>query len=246
MSVELTWTPNGRAGNATITVEDDGHVVMVDTVNILKEENRKAFLRKLLDHSPSIDTNVVRDQLVGIASELTRQPERGDQRSEEVEAGRVVRPELFHLDELAGVAVPATVRIFTDDAPRVGGKWFVYVKRHHGGDRERVALSDQIEVDGGESIWFHPRPADPPPQTATGWSARGSTARRVPTRRTCLRRSAIWSPNSSTSPATTPPATASCWRRGSFSPIATRRGRRCRTSSSRARLARASRAVSRY
>ncbi|MCX7428783.1 MAG: hypothetical protein NTW96_24545 [Planctomycetia bacterium] len=171
-AVTLTWTPNGRAGNVTITVESDGGPLAVDTVCITKEEKRKAFLKSLMEKVPGLDESRMDAELLAIAATVNRGDVPAEQ-SEEIALGRVVRPELFHLAELSGVAIPATVKVFTDDGSQIRGRWFLYLRHHESGKRERIAFSDQLEIEGVESIWFHPRPSEPSPQTSPGWSAEG-------------------------------------------------------------------------
>ena len=170
MSLELTWSPNGRIGNASITVESDGKTVFVDSFNVLKHEQRQRFLRKTLETMPELDAIEFEQKLLTIASQVNRQDE-PDQQSEEVELGLVVRPELFHLPEVSGVAVPSTVRVYGDKGVEIRGRWNLILRHHADGKRERAPLDESLQLPDAEPIWFHPRPSEPAPQTAAGWSS---------------------------------------------------------------------------
>lgn len=171
MTIELTWKKNGRAGNATVTVLDDDQLVAVDTFNLLKVDKRAAFLRTIMDQRPELDAMDVEQQLLGIASQV-QLDEAPSFQSEEVEPGRVVRPELFHMPEVSGIAIPATVKVYGEGRAHIRGRFYQYLRFHGDGHRERIAFSESLTLEGAEPIWFHPTPSEPSPQTPCGWSSR--------------------------------------------------------------------------
>ena len=170
MSTTLSWTPNGRAGNATVTLERDGETIDVDTFNVTKNESRSAWLKRIRPLVGDMPRGELEQQILNVASQVQRD-DKPASTFEEVEPGRVVRPELFHMGEVSGVGIPAIVRVSDDDGPRIKGRWFLYLRHHGDGRRERVALEESLPIDGGEPLWFHPIPSEPNPQTPTGWSA---------------------------------------------------------------------------
>ena len=69
----LTWYPNGRRSNASVTVEADGQTVFVDSFNVLKDEQRQKFMRKTLEKVPELDAVELEQSLLAIASQVNRQ-----------------------------------------------------------------------------------------------------------------------------------------------------------------------------
>ncbi len=75
MSLELTWSPNGRAGNGTVTVTDGDRTLAVDAFNITKREKRSAFIKRLLLENPELDSVELDSQLLTLAAAEANQPE---------------------------------------------------------------------------------------------------------------------------------------------------------------------------
>ena len=166
MSLELSWTPTSRSGNASVSVESESKTVFVDSFNILKHEQRQRFLRKTLETVPELDAAELEEKLLAIASQVNRQDEPAPQ-DEEVELGKVIRPELFHSPEVSGVAIPSTVRVYGDKGAEIRGRWNLLIRHHRTGKREHVPLNESLQPLGVEPIWFHPA-TQPAGATNTG------------------------------------------------------------------------------
>ncbi|HLA86230.1 MAG TPA: hypothetical protein VJL29_15690, partial [Thermoguttaceae bacterium] len=168
MTLEMTWQKNGRAGNATVSVLDDGQTVACDTFNVTKHDKRAAFLRTIMGQRPELDAGFLELRLLEIASEAAREPEAPPdvQGLPEVDASAIVRPERFIRPEVSGVAVPSMITV----GDKVAGRWNLYLQWADG-TRERRPMASALDLPDGGRLFVHPEPCEPSPSTKPGWTA---------------------------------------------------------------------------
>jgi hypothetical protein len=165
----LEYTPSGRNGRATVTAKLAGETLAVETFSLTKSKARADFARALADGRPGIDTAAVGAELLRLAADLAsrREPSAPDWGTlPELDSARVIRPEAFFLDEVAGLAVPTLSAI----GEKVTGRWVWYL-RHADGNRDRRLVGSVLDLDGGRRYWVSPEPPEPSATTWVGWSA---------------------------------------------------------------------------
>lgn len=173
-AIEIEYVRAGRNGTVTLTVNSGGSAIFVDTINVTKDKQRKAFAAELCKGRDGIKRPDIETELLRIAAELARTagnvgPQEGA--INEIDVSRVVRPERFITSDFNGLTVPAMT--LCDDKP--AGRWLLYFAWADG-RRERRAIESSLETGEGNRIWIWPQPADPMPNTSPGWSSAARNA----------------------------------------------------------------------
>ncbi|MBN2023915.1 MAG: hypothetical protein JW809_14120 [Pirellulales bacterium] len=167
--LDLTFSPNGHAGNGTVTVRDGNETLLVDRLNILCAAKRNDFLKTLLSQRPGLDPAAVGERLLTLAADEARKGERSEPAGGdhvELDTSRLIRPERFITRDVCGLAVP-TMSTCGDD---VVGRWVVYL-RWADGTRERKPLGRTIDLGDAGRLYVFPEPSIPTPNMRPGWSA---------------------------------------------------------------------------
>lgn len=172
--LHLHAEPVGRGTSAAVTARvggADGEVVACERFDLARGKERQRFIEDLRDRLGEdafhlLDADSVERQLTEAAAGLAAPPKVAPP-AEAVELGdgRVVRPERFILPDVSGLAVPR--RIVRGGEPV--GEWLLLL-RWADGRREAMQLPEVLSV-GGERVFIAPRPPEPPPSMAPGWSA---------------------------------------------------------------------------
>ena len=162
--------PNGRNGQATLTVRLAGEVVTVETFNLTKPKVLADFIKRLCDGRPGIDAKAVEKKLLDLAADLANKlnaPPAADAGSlPELDTSMIVRPERFIVSQVSGLAVP-TMTVMGD---KPVGRWLLYL-RWADGKRERRPMTAAIALPDQRRLWIHPEPAAPTARALPGWSA---------------------------------------------------------------------------
>lgn len=168
-TIEFEYARTGRNGTATLTVKAGGDAIHVDTINVTKDKERKAFAAALCKGRKGIDRKAVDAELLRIAAELANESGKrpaADETIHEIDVSRVVRPERFITPDGNGLTVPTAV--LCDG--KLCGRWVLYLAWADG-RRERRMIEPSINVDDGKKIWVSPQPADPTANTSPDWSS---------------------------------------------------------------------------
>jgi hypothetical protein len=171
--LDLHAEPTGRGTTATVTASrPGGGVVACEQFNLAKSKERQKFIADLRDRLGDdayhlLDAEAVERDLAAMASDLAAPPKAAAPPAEQVELGegRMVRPERLILPSVSGLAVPR--RIVQGGEPV--GEWLLLL-RWADGRREAMPLPEVLSLDG-ERVFIAPRPPEPPPSMAAGWSA---------------------------------------------------------------------------
>jgi len=169
VSIDISFEPKKKASTrGQLLVRHDGEVIHSDVIDIAKDRDLTAFLNKLKNLCPAIDTeNMRRLVLAEVASIATQRTEKQGKPAD-LDELRVVRPHLFYAPEVSGLLVPS-IRL-SGGTPQ--GRWLLYVQ-WAGGKRECRELEQSLTLSNNERIWFLPMPNDPRIDMASGWSAKG-------------------------------------------------------------------------
>jgi len=166
--IVLDWRPLGDNGTATLTARMGDEVLAVEKLDLLKPAKRDDFATRLVKDRPGIDRDAIDGELLRIAGALAAKPAAASADTpDEVDGGRLVRPELFHTAEVSGIAVPS-VRMIGGEAV---GRWMLCL-RWVDGKRERKPLENTLDLSDG-ALWFHPVSGEPAATQSPGWSAAG-------------------------------------------------------------------------
>ena len=162
--LRLEWMA-GRNGSGTLTARLNGDALAVDSLNLASAKARENFAKRLCEGCPGVDRQVVDDELLKLAADLTvkreeRLPE-GD--VAEVDASRIVRPERILTPEVSAIGIP----MMTHVGERVAGRSDIYV-RWPDGKRERRTLGPTLPLPEGGRLFIHPEPGEPTPNMKPG------------------------------------------------------------------------------
>jgi hypothetical protein len=168
-SIEITFEPR-KTGTTKgqLLVQYNGEVIHSDVIDMAKDKDLTAFLKKLKKHCPAIDTEHVRRLILAEVARISNEKTNAAELATEVEAMRVVRPHLFHLPQVSGLLVPV-VRP-SDSGPK--GHWLLHIQWADG-KRECRDLEQYLTLPDNERIWFAPMPSSPAVSGVFGWSAQG-------------------------------------------------------------------------
>lgn len=72
--ITLEWSPNGRAGNGTLTILAGGQPIAVDKLDITKQKSRAEFLKKLMGEHPDWDAIELESSMLRLAAEAANPP----------------------------------------------------------------------------------------------------------------------------------------------------------------------------
>ncbi len=167
-ALTIDYKPVGNNGTAQLTAWVGDALLAVEKVDLLRPKQRDAFAAKLCEHNGSIDRAALDAKLLRLAGDMAAMPTAvpvGD--AYEVESASIVRAELFHTADVSGLAVP----VRSSFGGEARAKWYIYLRRHGDGKRERRELTSAIELPGGARLLVHPVPGDPSPTTTPAWSA---------------------------------------------------------------------------
>lgn len=159
-----------KAGSTkgVLTAKHGDEVLHADRMDIAKDRQRSAFVSKLKERCPSVNTEEVQQLMldeVHRAAQASSPPQFGP--PAELDVSRIVRPHLFHVPEASGLLIPV-VQARGNERPE--GKWLLCVQWADG-RRECVDLGDYLDLGGDERIWFNPVPPAPLPSTISRWSS---------------------------------------------------------------------------
>ncbi len=145
-----------------------GEAVHIDTFDVTKADRRAKFARAVNGKCQAVTPGAVEAALMKVASagRPPANPAPPPAEGYELDVSLVRRPELFHANDVSGVAVPLTV--LRDGKPET--RWQLYL-RWGDGRREARPLAGSVERPDGGRLWLVPTPAAPPVNTPSGWSA---------------------------------------------------------------------------
>ncbi len=152
-----------------VLVHQNSQILYSDVLDIARDKDRRAFLKKLKDSYLAIDTDNIQQLILAEVGRISEQRIKSkSEQNEEVETSRIVRPHLFHMPEVSGLLIPVT-KIF-DGRPK--GFWSLYVQWADG-TRECKDLEQYITLPNDERLWFLPKPKPPAANLVAGWSQQG-------------------------------------------------------------------------
>jgi hypothetical protein len=158
--------------SVVVTARMGDESIAVDKLDLVKESERAKFAKRIAESCPGIDVGSIEEELLKIAGSITEtQPLHVGVEAAELNVSQIVRPDLFHIEEVSGILIPTAVA--TGDRP--AGRWQNYLQWRDG-TRERRDLQESIEIPDGRRIWLYPTPADPLPTLQPGWSIDGRRA----------------------------------------------------------------------
>ncbi|MCG3136719.1 MAG: hypothetical protein HJJLKODD_00555 [Phycisphaerae bacterium] len=159
-SYELRYVPVGRLVKLLIYRSDE--VLHSDKLDVCRSSAREDFIDKATRIIPDLPRQQLSNYLLQIVNDLNRAPAKPDG---EIDVTRLIRPEIFHTDEVSGCAIPV---ISMGESGPVG-QWMLYL-RWANGRREKIDLTDHIQTDSGR-FWIHPQPTPPAITQSSGWSS---------------------------------------------------------------------------
>lgn len=159
---------NGMAKGIVTARTVEGITIHTDTGNWLSAATRKRFCDAVANKANSPDAVEsaceVERLLLSQLDEL-RVQRRDATSSATFDVDNVVRPDLFIRPEVIGLSVPQP--FLADDKP--AAKWVLFT-RGADGRREARDLPDCLDLPDGTKLWIDPRPCDPTPSAAPGWT----------------------------------------------------------------------------
>ena len=173
-ALQIECSPSGRNGTVTITAKIGGQVLAVEKLDVTKGKARSAFVAMICSGRPEINAQAVEAELLRNAADLAAKPD--DKPIDlaglpEIDTSCIARPERFITPEVSGLSVPTMVE--TRDGP--AGRWLLFL-RWADGRRECMPLPPFIELPDDRRLWLHPAPAEPSPNTPSGWTRPGREA----------------------------------------------------------------------
>ena len=174
IEVNIAFQPKKPGSmNGHLMVKQGEEPLHSDVCNIARDKDVTTFINKLKKRCVNVDAEEVRNMILATVDRIYQQESESDsQRNEELDVSRIVRPHLFHVREVSGLLIPV---VEVQGGNQVVGKWLLFLQ-WSGGEREYADLADYIELDGGERLWFHPRPPAPAPTVISRWSPRTRSA----------------------------------------------------------------------
>ncbi len=157
----LDYQPDGR--KLRITARRDGDVLHVDTIDPASAPQRKRFLKALAEKLPDLDSNEIDQKLLTLATSTSAPAPVGS--PAELDISRIVRPELFLTEDVAGITVPVVI----DAGGKPVARWQQYL-RWSDGRRECRPLPAAIDLADNSRLWIHPTPGEPSMTATSGWS----------------------------------------------------------------------------
>lgn len=164
-ALSIEYEPVGNNGTARITAKLGSETIAVEKLDVLRPKYRDAFASRLCENHPTIKRVQLDTELLRIAEEISK-PAPVNHDAPEIEASRIVRPELFHVAECSGIAVP--VRIMRGG--EASARWYQFI-RWSDGRRERRQIESTITLPDGATLFIHPIPGPPSPTMTPAWSA---------------------------------------------------------------------------
>jgi hypothetical protein len=166
-SIEITFEPK-KTGltKGQLLVQYNGEVIHADVIDIAKDKDLSAFLKKLKKHCPAVDVDQVRKSVLTEVARISKEKTHATEQATEVEVTRVVRPHIFHLPEVSGLLVPVVKP--SDSGPK--GHWRLHIQWADG-TRECRVLENYLVLPNNEKIWFVHKPKPPAVSIVSGWSA---------------------------------------------------------------------------
>lgn len=168
MTLALEWSRAGKNGTIHLAARAGETLLYSDKVDIGKASARERFATAVRGKAPTIPVGDIDRELLLICEQVTTKAPASSAAAPELDLSRIVRPELLHIEEVSGLAVP--IATMTPEGP--AGRWQLYL-RWADGRREARALAPSIELPGGGALWLSPQPAQPDLATVAGWSAAG-------------------------------------------------------------------------
>lgn len=170
-AIVLDYRRDGHAATGVLTAKLGDETLAVEKLDIARSTQRDAFAKQVAKDRPGIDRSAVAAELLRLAGEAARAPEPTTTATDELDVSCIVRPELFHVPDVSGFAIPTAM--ITGGKPV--GRWLHYL-RWADGRRERRELAESIKLPDGGRLWLHPLPAAPLPTAQPGWSTAGRLA----------------------------------------------------------------------
>ncbi len=170
MEVEISFTSHKEGKTkGQLLVCHGGDTIHSDVIDIAKDKDLTAFLKKLKKLCPAIDIDQVREQVLAEVGRIAHHDAESAQEAEmELDVQRVVRPHLFHTPEVSGLLVP--VARLSSRGPE--GHWKLYVQWADG-KRNCLDLERYLTLPNNERLWFYPKPGSPDATLIPDWSAGG-------------------------------------------------------------------------
>lgn len=170
VQMEITFRPDKTGSTTGVLTAKQGHTVLHhDRMDIARDRQRGAFVNKLKERCPSMDTEQVEQFMLNEACRAAQASQTPSEPSAELDVSRIVRPHLFHVPEVSGLLVPSA-QARGNRPPE--GRWLLCLQWADG-RRECIDLPDYLDPGNGERIWFSQRPPAPLPTTRSRWSQRG-------------------------------------------------------------------------
>ena len=169
--LEITFISD-RAGTTkgVLTAKHGDEVLHTDRMDIARDRQRSAFVNKLRERCPSVNTEEVQQLILNEAHRAAQKASPpSSEPPAELDVSRIVRPHLFHVPEVSGLLIPVA-RARGNERPE--GGWLLCLQWTDG-RRECVDLGDYLDPGDGKRIWFSLKPPAPLPNTVARWSQAG-------------------------------------------------------------------------
>ncbi len=150
-ALQLEWSRAGKNGTIHLAARAGETLLYSDKVDIGKASARERFATAVRGKAPTIPMGDIDRELLLICEQVTTLAPPSSAAVNELDVGRIARPELFHLGELSGVTVPVVV--MGGEGPV--GVWQTYIRRNDG-KRETRPLAQRLDLPGGGGVWFTP------------------------------------------------------------------------------------------
>ncbi len=168
--ITLVHEKSGRAGYVTIRLKCGEEILFADELRPNKYEDRARVIQRIQELGIAVTAADLDKQLLRIGEEQSNDG-KAEVQGDEIDIARVIRPEAFFAEEVAGLTVDIPV------ASTQGQRYIpsTYLQWAHG-KREKVTLERTLRCGDGTELLVSPLPGelqvDAPPQ----WSALGRRA----------------------------------------------------------------------
>jgi hypothetical protein len=162
----LQLVPERVGSKLKVTARRGTEVVHMDTIDAASAYQRKRFTKAVCEKCPAVKKDDLDAELLRLADTIPSAQNTLAAGSAELDVSRIIRPEQFYTQDVAGLAVP--VVIGTGGQPTA--RWMTCL-RWRDGRRECRQLDKCLELPDGSSLWVHPIPGEPSMTSAPAWSS---------------------------------------------------------------------------
>lgn len=166
----VLYTPAHKSNKGSLAAERDGITIHLDDgLNLRSERDRRRFIEAVKAKVPDLDVPDTESQLLNIADQMmvnAHMDAAPATNPVELDISRIVRPELFFVPEISGMAVPVVL----DACGKPAAHWHLYL-RWVDGRREFRDLNHSIDLPENRRLWVHPTPGAPAINTLPAWAS---------------------------------------------------------------------------